>query len=222
MSYAFGVIHYFFVPLHTIMQKLVELYKQWKGEEPQDVVRLTAGGSNREYYRLTDSQGVSVVGCVGTSRDENHAFVYLAKHFTKKQLPVPEILAVSDDELRYIQTDLGNTSLFDAIRGGREAGGRYNVKEVDLLRRTIRELPNIQLNGADELDFVNCYPQPEFDTNSVLFDLNYFKYCFLKATELDFHEMKLEADFRLLAKDLTSEQDTQGFLYRDFQSRNVM
>ena len=97
------------------MQKLVELYKQWKGEEPQDVVRL-AGGSNREYYRLTDSQGVSVVGCVGTSRDENHAFVYLAKHFTKKQLPVPEILAVSDDELRYIQTDLGNTSLFDAIR----------------------------------------------------------------------------------------------------------
>lgn len=204
------------------MQKLVELYKQWKGEEPQGVVRLAAGGSNREYYRLTDSQGVSVVGCMGTSRDENHAFVYLAQHFTKKKLPVPEILAVSDDELRYIQTDLGNTSLFDAIRGGREAGGRYNVKEVDMLRRTIRELPNIQLNGADGLDFANCYPQPEFNTDSVLFDLNYFKYCFLKATELDFHELKLEADFRLLAKDLASENDTQGFLYRDFQSRNVM
>jgi len=204
------------------MQKLVELYKQWKGEEPQGVVRLAAGGSNREYYRLTDSQGVSVVGCMGTSRDENHAFVYLAQHFTKKKLPVPEILAVSDDELRYIQTDLGNTSLFDAIRGGREAGGRYNVKEVDMLRRTIRELPNIQLNGADGLDFANCYPQPEFNTDSVLFDLNYFKYCFLKATELDFHELKLEADFRLLAKDLASGNDTQGFLYRDFQSRNVM
>ena len=99
------------------MQKLVELYKQWKGAEPQDVVRLTAGGSNREYYRMTDSQGVSVVGCVGTSRDENHAFVYLARHFTKKKLPVPEVLAVSDDELRYIQTDLGSISLFDAIRG---------------------------------------------------------------------------------------------------------
>ena len=204
------------------MQKLVELYKQWKGAEPQDVVRLTAGGSNREYYRMTDSQGVSVVGCVGTSRDENHAFVYLARHFTKKKLPVPEVLAVSDDELRYIQTDLGSISLFDAIRGGREAGGRDTVKEVDLLRRTIRELPNIQLNGADDLDFINCYPQPEFDTNSVLFDLNYFKYCFLKATELDFHELKLEADFRLLAQDLTSEKDTQGFLYRDFQARNVM
>ena len=103
------------------MQKLVELYKQWKGEEPQNVLRLTAGGSNREYYRLTDCQGVSVVGCIGTSRDENHAFVYLARHFTKKQLPVPEIMAVSDDELRYIQTDLGSISLFDAIRGEREA-----------------------------------------------------------------------------------------------------
>ncbi len=204
------------------MQKLVELYKKWSGEEPQNVQQLTAGGSNREYYRLTSSVGKSVIGCVGTSRDENHAFVYLSRHFTKRQLPVPEILAVSDDELRYLQTDLGSVSLFDAIRGGREAGGRYTLKEQELLKRTIRELPNMQLRGARELDFTNCYPQPEFDTNSVLFDLNYFKYCFLKATELDFHELKLEADFRLLAKDLTEAGDEQCFLYRDFQARNVM
>ena len=194
------------------MQKLVELYKKWSGEEPQNVQQLTAGGSNREYYRLTSSVGKSVIGCVGTSRDENHAFVYLSRHFTKRQLPVPEILAVSDDELRYLQTDLGSVSLFDAIRGGREAGGRYTLKEQELLKRTIRELPNMQLRGARELDFTNCYPQPEFDTNSVLFDLNYFKYCFLKATELDFHELKLEADFRLLAKDLTEAGDEQCFL----------
>jgi aminoglycoside/choline kinase family phosphotransferase len=204
------------------MQKLVELYKKWSGVEPQNVQQLTAGGSNREYYRLTSSEGKSVIGCVGTSRDENHAFVYLANHFTDCKLPVPTILAVSDDELRYIQTDLGSMSLFDAIRGGREAGGRYTLKEQELLRRTIRELPNMQLRGARELDFTNCYPQPEFDTNSVLFDLNYFKYCFLKATELDFHEMKLEADFRLLAKDLTEAGDEQCFLYRDFQARNIM
>ncbi len=157
------------------MQKLVELYKKWSGEEPQNVQQLTAGGSNREYYRLTSSEGKSVIGCVGTSRDENHAFVYLSHHFTKRQLPVPEILAVSNDELRYLQTDLGAVSLFDAIRGGREAGGRYTLKEQELLKRTIRELPNMQLRGARELDFTNCYPQPEFDTNSVLFDLNYFK-----------------------------------------------
>ena len=204
------------------MQKLLELYRQWSGEEPQSVTPLTAGGSNRAYYRMVSAKGESVVGCVGTSRDENHAFVYLTRHFTNRQLPVPRILAVSDDELRYIQTDLGHVSLFDAIRGGREAGGRYTLKEQELLKRTIRQLPNIQLRGARELDFSNCYPQPSFDTDSVLFDLNYFKYCFLKATELDFHELKLEADFRLLAKDLTAADDTQCFLYRDFQARNVM
>ena len=204
------------------MQQLLELYKQWKGTPPAAVQQLPGAGSNRVYYRLTDNDRHSVVGCIGTSRDENHAFVYLARHFTKRQLPVPQILAVSDDELRYLQTDLGSLSLFDAIRGGREAGGRYTLKEQQLLKRTIRELPNIQLRGARELDFSNCYPQPQFDTDSVLFDLNYFKYCFLKATELDFHELKLEADFRLLAKDLTAAGDEQCFLYRDFQARNVM
>ena len=128
---------------------------------------------------------------------------------------------MSADELCYLQSDLGNTSLFDAIRGGRGAGGRYNLAEQKLLRNAIRELPNIQLRGARELDFSNCYPQPEFNQESVLFDLNYFKYCFLKATELDFHELKLEANFRMFAKDLTSEQ-MDSFLYRDFQARNIM
>ena len=204
------------------MEKLLELYHQWRGAHPRTTEKLAGAGSNRQYYRLTDEDGQSVIGCIGTSRDENHAFVYLARHFTKRQLPVPEVLAVSDDELRYLQTDLGTVSLFDAIRGGREAGGRYTLAEQELLKRTIRQLPNIQLRGARELDFTNCYPQPAFDTDSVLFDLNYFKYCFLKATELDFHELKLEADFRLMAKDLTQADDDQCFLYRDFQARNVM
>ncbi len=204
------------------MQKLKELYKQWKGVEPHEMTLLAGSGSNREYYRMTDAEGNSVVGCIGTSRDENHAFVYLCEHFAEKNLSVPKVLAVSEDERRYIQSDLGSISLFDAIRGGREAGGRYTLAEQELLKRTIRELPRMQVEGARDLDFSNCYPQPEFNTDSVLFDLNYFKYCFLKATELDFHELKLEADFRLLAKDLTQAGDQQGFLYRDFQARNVM
>ena len=204
------------------MEKLLELYKEWKGAEPATTEKLPGAGSNRVYYRLVDDEGKSVVGCIGTSRDENHAFIYLARHFTRRQLPVPEVLAVSNDELRYLQTDLGSTSLFDAIRGGREAGGRYTLKEQALLKQTIRQLPNVQLRGARGLDFSQCYPQPEFDRDSVLFDLNYFKYCFLKATELDFHELKLEADFRLMAKDLTAGGDEQCFLYRDFQARNVM
>ena len=210
------------------MQKLIDLYRQWKGEEPAHVHQLSgAGGSNRSYFRLTDHEGQTVIGVIGTSRDENHAFLYLTEHFNRRKLPVPQILAASDDQLRYLQTDLGSVSLFDAVRGGREAGGRYTLKEQELLRRTIRELPNIQLRGARGLDFSNCYPQAEFNVDSVLFDLNYFKYCFLKATELDFHELKLEADFRLFAKDLTTDTDNpvpdvECFLYRDFQARNVM
>ena len=203
------------------MKQLIDLYREWSGAEPALCEQLPVAGSNRVYYRLTDAAGQSVIGVIGTSRDENHAFVYLCRHFTKRQLPVPHLLAVSQDELRYLESDLGAVSLFNAISGGREAGGRYTLKEQELLKRTIRELPNIQMRGARELDFSQCYPQPEFDTNSVLFDLNYFKYCFLKATELDFHELKLEADFRLLAKDLTSEP-CDAFLYRDFQARNVM
>ncbi|MBR6867222.1 MAG: phosphotransferase [Prevotella sp.] len=203
------------------MEKLLELYNRWSGAMPAVTEQLAGSGSNRQYVRLTAADGSTVIGCIGTSRDENHAFISLARHFTKRKLPVPQVLAVSDDELRYLQQDLGHVSLFDAIRGGRDAGGRYTLAEQQLLKRVIRELPNIQIRGARGLDFTQCYPQPEFDIDSVLFDLNYFKYCFLKATELDFHELKLEADFRLLAKDLTSERQ-EAFLYRDFQARNVM
>src|SRR5574344_1654668 len=212
------------------MQKLTKLYVDYKGEQPANVEKLPGAGSNRQYYRFVDKEGGTIIGVIGTSRDENHAFIYMDNHFSMRKLPVPKVLAVSDDELRYLQTDLGHSSLFDAIKGGREADGRYNQKEQQLLIKTIKELPKIQIEGAREMDWTNCYPQPEFDKEGVLFDLNYFKYCFLKATGLDFHELKLEANFRLLSKDLTSESDqddsslpkADGFLYRDFQARNVM
>jgi len=209
------------------MEQLRELYRQWSGVEPAHVERLAGAGSNRVYYRLTapaDSAFSSVIGCVGTSRDENRAFITLSRHFSAKNLPVPEILAVSDDESRYLQTDLGSVSLFDAIRRGREAGGQYDETEIQLLETTIRLLPRLQIRGAEGLDWSVCYPQPSFDEQNVMFDLNYFKYCFLKATEIDFHELKLEADFRQMAADLTSGEnsDEWGFMLRDFQARNVM
>lgn len=205
------------------MQKLTELYREWRGQAPRRVESLPGAGSNRQYFRLFGADDEEpVIGVVGTSRDEDHAFVTLCRHFMQRQLPVPQLLAVSADELRYLQSDLGSVSLFDAVRGGRESGGRYNNEEKELLRRTIRQLPNIQIRGARGLDFSVCYPQPEFDKENVLFDLNYFKYCFLKPVGLDFHEMKLEASFQLLAKDLTAETAMSSFMYRDFQARNVM
>ena len=203
------------------MENLIKLYTSYTGEEPANVEKIAGAGSNREYYRFTDDKGKTIIGVVGTSRDENHAFIYLSKHFASLKLPVPKVLAVDADELRYLQTDLGETSLYDALKDGRNAGGRYTQDEKLLLKKTIRELPAMQMVGARGLDWTNCYPQPEFDEDSVLFDLNYFKYCFLKPTELDFHELKLEANFRMFAKDLTAEP-TDSFLYRDFQARNVM
>ena len=203
------------------MEKLINLYRAWCGRQPRYCRQLSGAGSNRTYIRITGGEGQTVIGVIGTSRDENHAFVSLARHFTNKRLPVPEILAVSSDELRYLQTDLGDVSLFDAIRGGRDAGGRYNQYEKQLLMNAIKALPDIQIRGAQGLDWNCCYPQPEFNVDSVRFDLNYFKYCFLKATELDFHELKLEANFRMFAKDLVSEPSS-SFLYRDFQARNIM
>ena len=204
-----------------MMEGLIKLYKEWHGDAPVDCSRLPGAGSNRAYYRLTDADGCTVIGCVGTSREENEAFIYLSRHFASKQLPVPEVLAASNDNLCYLQTDLGATSLFDVIRTGREAGGKYNEQERELLRRTIQELPRLQFVGHEGLDYSHCYPQPQFDQEGIFFDLNYFKYCFLKATDIDFHEVRLEADFHALARDLLAEPSA-SFLYRDFQARNVM
>ena len=203
------------------MERLIRLYEAWAGCPPAKVEVLPGAGSNRAYYRLAASGGSGVVGVVGTSRDENEAFIYLSGHFAECGLPVPRVCAVSPDRLCYLQTDLGSRSLFDALAGGRGRGGDYSEAEKELLRRTMEALPAIQVAGARGLDFSRCYPQAEMDRTSVFFDLNYFKYCFLKATGLDFHELKLEEDFRRMATDLLAECG-HTFLYRDFQARNVM
>ena len=206
------------------MQQLTALYTQFTGQVPKTVEAINGSGSNRQYVRFTAVDGQSIIGVIGTSVEENHAFITLARHFGEKGLPVPQVLAVSDDERRYLQEDLGSRSLFDALRPAREVGGCYGESERELLRRTIAELPRIQILGGQGLDFSVCYPQPEMDQMNVLFDLNYFKYCFLKTTGVDFHEVRLEHDFQAFASDLlsSSQHSFSTFLCRDFQARNVM
>ena len=206
------------------MQALTELYIAFAGAAPKTVETITGSGSNRQYVRFTSPEGKSLIGVIGTSLEENHAFCYLSGHFSLRELPVPRVLAVSADGLRYLQEDLGSRSLFDALSGGRAAGGHYSEAEKELLRRTIAELPALQIRGAEGLDFSNCYPQASMDEMNVHFDLNYFKYCFLKPSGVDFHEVRLEEDFRRFAHDLmqTDVPSEWVFLYRDFQARNVM
>ena len=204
------------------MQQLLNLYRQWKGTAPASTERLAGAGSNRAYYRLRAADGQqTVIGCVGTSSEENHAFIALSRHFASKGLPVPHVLAATADERCYLQTDLGGTALFDALSKGRASGGQYDDGERELLRQAMRELPRLQFVGAEGLDFSVCYPQPAFDAMGVMFDLNYFKYCFLKTTGVDFHEVKLEEDFQRLTADLLADE-AHTFLYRDFQARNIM
>ena len=144
----------------------------------------------------------------------------MAAHFRRKGIPVPEIYAVSGDSLFYLQEDLGDTLLFDTIEKGRKTCV-FSDEERSLLRRTISALPMIQFRGAEDFDFNQCYPQPSFNEGSILWDLNYFKYCFLKSTGLDFQENTLEDDFKKMC-DILLQDRTDTFMYRDFQSRNVM
>ncbi len=183
-------------------------------------VALSPSGSNRCYFRDTLQDGTQVIRVEGTCRAENKAFIYLSRHFAAKGLPVPEIVAVSDDEMAYIQTDLGNTLLFDAIAHGRHTG-TFSSDEYALLARTIRLLAHIQIEGAEGLDWQVCYPIPALDKRSILWDLNYWKYCFLKTRIETIDEPKLEDEFTHLA-DCLLRTPYWGFMYRDFQSRNVM
>lgn len=190
------------------MQALSALYQSVYGHTPI-AVQITGSASNRSYYRLSSPAG-TCIGVIGLDRAENHAFLTIARHFRSKGINVPEILAESEDGMRYLQNDLGDSILF-------------GTSDEELLCRTMSLLPQIQFEGADGLDFSICYPQPEFDLRMVMFDLNYFKYCFLKPSGLEFNEVMLQDDLESLAEDLlASASTTPTFLYRDFNARNVM
>ena len=203
------------------MESLIQLYTSYAGTAPKECNKIAGGGSNRQYFRLCDEDGNSVIGAKGTSFEENGAFIYLSRHFSSKGLPVPQILAVSDDGMSYLQTDLGRTNLYEAIKTGREDSGNYSEEEISLLRKAICLLPKIQVCGAIGLDFSKCYPQESMNEQNVMFDLNYFKYCFLKTTNIDFNEVKLEECFKNMAQYLGSSSEPY-FMFRDFQARNLM
>lgn len=187
---------------------LSSLYQSIYGHTPE-ASKITGSASNRTYYRLTSEAG-TCIGVAGLDRAENHAFLTIARHFSSKGINVPEILAQSDDEMHYLLADLGDGILFD-------------LRDEDLLCKTMALLPKIQFEGAEGLDFSVCYPQPEFDMRMVMFDLNYFKYSFLKPSGLEFNEVLLQDDFERFAGGLlASVSDVPTFLYRDFNPRNVM
>lgn len=159
-----------------------------------------------------------MIGTIGTNVAENEAFLYLDRHFAEKGLDVPEVYAVSADHSAYLQQDLGDMSLFRMIT--RPEGADY-PHVVGLIRETLSRLPDLQFKGAQGLDFSRCFPVESLNARSIMWDLNYFKYCFLKLSGIDFDEQGLENDFERLTM-LLLDDDVASFMYRDFQSRNVM
>ena len=201
------------------MEKLKDLFESYTGQRATEVEELTSSGSNRRYFRLKGGN-ISIIGVVGTNKDENNAFIKLSRHFVEKGIRVPRVLAVSDDQMRYVQEDLGDDQLYNLVSHGRESG-EYSSYESHLLCQAMEALPKIQFKGAEGLDWSVCYPEPAFSERMIMFDLNYFKYCFLKATGLEFNEVKLQEDFEKLRDDLMSDMG-ETFMCRDFQARNVM
>ena len=208
------------------MERIIQLYKGLTGKEPQSIVPLAGAGSNRQYFRvLGDDEQGTVIAVIGTNTEENQAFIDLAQRFKEGNLPVPAVLGVSDDRMVYLQEDCGDVSLYSFLGQHRQEDGSLDAEALDVLKATIRELPRFQflplVSHTTNDFFTRCFPQQEMDRTSVMFDLNYFKYCFLKLKGVEFNEYKLQQDFEKLADDLLAEQ-TNTFLYRDFQSRNVM
>lgn len=144
----------------------------------------------------------------------------MAGHFRQKGLPVPEIYAYSDDVMCYLQQDLGDVMLFDQLKQARETQS-YSPDEMLLLEKTMRMLAHVQIKGAEQFNTSYCYSISEFNNRSILWDLNYFKYDFLKITSVEFLENELENEFERMAE-LLLQSRPFAFMYRDFQSRNVM
>src|SRR5271166_5176316 len=177
------------------------------------------GGSGRKIIRLASEKN-SAIGILYDVREENAAFLEFSRHFRKHGLPVPEIYAEDLDHGAYLEEDLGNTSLFEFLSKHR-AGEQIAAPVVEAYRRVIATLPRFQVEAGRDLNYKVCYPRDSFDRQSIAWDLNYFKYYFLRLAGIPFSEQALEDDFGRLTDFLLSAP-SDYFLYRDFQSRNIM
>ncbi len=201
------------------MEQLRQMFAHWAGEPCTECLAIGAGGSSRRYYRLIGTSR----RCIGTVADdvrENEAFFAYSRHFFSKGIHVPELYAVAGDRRHYLQQDLGDQTLYGLLLEKKRQGGGFDTQMLALYKQTLADLADIQQAGAD-IDFSVAYPRQAFDRRSILWDLNYFKYYFLKLNHLPFDEELLENDFDILATRLL-DADCHYFLYRDFNPRNIM
>ena len=202
--------------MQHLVASITSLYKQWKGIDPVTVDVLPQSGSERRYFRLHDEQS-SVIGTYGANIPENETFIYFSRQFKEKSLAVPEILAVSDDKMFYLQEDFGNVSLLNHL----ESKGFTN-EVYELFKKSLEALALLQIKGDDGLDYKTyCLTNTEFGKQAIMSDLLYYKYYFLDALRKPYDKQKLIEDFEALSNYLT-HTEYKYFMFRDFQSRNIM
>jgi len=188
-------------------------------EESVTVENLPPSGSYREYVRLT-SPHFKAIGTWNEDEKENKAFIEFSKHFRQNGIHVPEIYAYDQAQCIYLQEDLGNETLFSFLTEEREFEG-FSDKIIRIYSKVVRELPKLQIVAGHDLNYDFCYPRKAFDRQSMMWDLNYFKYYFLKLAKIPFSEQLLEDDFTTFT-DYLLKAESDFFMFRDFQSRNIM
>lgn len=202
------------------MELLRQLFATWAGEPCVHCLALGANGSGRRYYRLIGNTR-RCIGAVADDVRENEAFFAYSRHLHAKGMRVPELYLVADDCRHYLQQDLGDQTLYGFLHGKKRKGGGFDTEMLTLYRQVLVDLDALQHAGAD-MDFDRFgFPRAAFDRQSILWDLNYFKYFYLKINDIQFHEQHLEDDFDTLS-DILLHADTHYFLYRDFNPRNIM
>lgn len=201
------------------IKKIKALFKKWSDEKIISIEPLPESGSYRTYFRLHYGKG-SVLGVHNSDHRENEAFVYLNEQLKKSGSSVPDILLTDLDRNVYLEQDLGNVTLFEHLGEVRKKDPADKTL-LELYRRVIDAMPALQVESAKRIDYSKCYPRAEFDVQSMMWDMNYFKYCLLKPLKIDFFEQDLEDDFIKIVNWLI-EADRNSFMFRDFQSRNIM
>jgi aminoglycoside/choline kinase family phosphotransferase len=201
-----------------VLKRLFEVHYGFPAEDLQPL-QGQLGGSGRAIVRLT-GEGISAIGVTYPVREENIAFLEFSKHFYRHGLPVPAIYAEDLSRGAYLEEDLGDTTLFDYL-GSNRADGLIALEAIEAYRKVVATLPRFQVEAGRDLNYKVCYPRASFDRQSISWDLNYFKYYFLRLAGVLFNEQALEQDFSRLTKFLLGANHDY-FLYRDFQSRNIM
>src|SRR5215467_6222543 len=206
---------------YEFMDVLKKLFEEQFGTPPECVLPLQGelGGSGRKIIRLSASRA-RAIGILYGVREENNAFLSFSRHFKRHGLPVPEIYGEDLDHGAYLEEDFGDTTLFEFLSKHR-VGETVFPEVIEAYRHVVEVLPRFQIEAGRDLDYSVCYPCASFDRQSITWDINYFKYYFLRLAGIPFNEQALENDFWRLTDFLLSA-NRDYFLYRDFQSRNVM